>query len=134
VVTTPDGSAAAFVPVAPAAPGIFAGSVTHPGGRPVDATNPATGGEVLTMYATGLGLTNPAVASGLPSTGAASTVLPVRVTLGGADVSVQYAGLAPGQVALNQVNIAVPPGLSGDVPLVVIVGGRASNVVTINVR
>lgn len=135
VVTTPDGSAAAFVPVAPAAPGVFVGTVAHAGGGPVDSSNPAVGGEILTMAATGLGPTTPAVASGVanPSV-AAPTVLPVTVTMGGFAVSVQYAGLAPGQVALNQINIAVPPGLSGDVPLVVIVGGRASNVVTISVR
>jgi uncharacterized protein (TIGR03437 family) len=135
VVTTPDGSAAAFVAVAPAAPGVFVGSVTHPGGRAVDSSNPATGGEILTMYATGLGLTTPAVASGVANPNvAAPTVLPVTVTMGGTAVNVQYAGLAPGQVALHQINLAVPPGLTGDVPLVVSIGGRASNVVTISVR
>ncbi len=135
VVTTSQGSAAMLVQVAPSSPGIFAGTVAR-GGRPVDATNPAAAGDVLTLYATGLGLTTPAVASGAPGPAAppAQAVLPVTVTIGSAQATTLFAGLAPTFVGLYQVNVVVPAGVAGDLTLVISSGGRSSNAVTIPVR
>lgn len=135
-VTTAEGSTSVLVQVAPAAPGIFAGSIAHAGNRPVDAANPATPGEIITFFATGLGATTPAVATGAPapSVTPALASLPVTVTIGGTQSVVLFAGLAPGFAGLCQVNLTVPFGVSGDVPVVLSAGGRSSNTVTIAVR
>jgi uncharacterized protein (TIGR03437 family) len=51
------------------------------------------------------------------------------VTIGGAVATVTFAGLAPGIVGVNQINIIVPDDVSlGDaVPLSVTVGANADN-------
>ena len=60
----------------------------------------------------------------------------VSVTIGGVAAEVRYAGGAPGQIAgTMQVNVVVPGGLSGAVPLVVTVGSASSQAaVTVAVR
>ena len=61
---------------------------------PITAANPATPGEILTGYAVGLGITNPAVPTGgSPASGTtAPTVAPVTMTLGTEAVT----GISPG--------------------------------------
>jgi len=80
--------------------------------QPVTAANPARAGEFLTLYASGLGPTTPAVDSGqpFPQTGTSHTVnAPVEVMLNGESVGVlQYAGGYPGAVDAYQVNFRVP--------------------------
>ena len=63
-------------------------------------------------------------------------VAAVTVTLGGVAAEVRYAGGAPGLIAgVMQVNVVVPDGLAGSVPLVLTVGGVASQGgVTVAVR
>ena len=89
-------------------------------------------GNVLTVYASGLGETDPAV-----ETGAASPLRPpaiVRaqpvVRVGNQQATLQFAGLAPGLVGVYQVNAAIPPNLApeedGLVPLVLESGSRQS--------
>ena len=58
------------------------------------------------------------------------------MTIGGVAAEVRYAGGAPGQIAgVMQVNVVVPGGLSGVVPVVITVGGVASQAgVTVVVR
>ena len=98
-------------------------------GVQITASNPASAGQVLSLYATGLGPVNPAIATGqltpigplYNTTGAAS------VTVGSANASVGFAGLAPGFVGLYQINFTVPAGLAaGDQPLVLGVGNITS--------
>lgn len=48
--------------------------VTHADGRPVSAILPATAGEELIAYATGLGETNPALTTGQPASASNPTV------------------------------------------------------------
>jgi len=54
--------------------------------------------------------------------------LPVQAFLGGTQATVQYAGNAPGYTpGLQQVNIVVPPGVSGPAtPVTVTAGGLSS--------
>jgi uncharacterized protein (TIGR03437 family) len=79
--------------------------------------------DVLTIYATGLGRTNPEVPSGVPAPADQLSIvqIPPVVTIGGIPVDVQFAGLTPGQIGLYQINVRVnsrvPLGLS--VPLVI---------------
>jgi uncharacterized protein (TIGR03437 family) len=58
------------------------------------------------------------------------------VTIGGIPALVSFSRLAPGSVGLYQVNVQVPVGvLANDaVPVILLIGGVSSNVVTIAVE
>ena len=69
-----------------------------------------------------IGATDGAIA---PAAG--NQTLPVKATIGGVPAEVVYAGPAPGEVnGIMQVNLGVPTGLTGAQPLVITVGGIAS--------
>jgi uncharacterized protein (TIGR03437 family) len=127
-----------------ARPGIFIANAQGQGvaidvqGRVADAAAPAAAGEVLVVYATGLGATSPAAVTGRasPSNPPGVAVVQPTATIGGVNAPVQFAGLTPGFVGLYQVNIQVPSGVTpgAAVPLVITQNGNASNTVTIGVR
>ena len=138
------------VMVSAAQPGVFSqnSSGTGPGsilgqkagGIPTlnTAANPASAGDALLIFCTGLGTVSPSVPAG---TAASTSVLsytdnPVTVTVGGKDAQVLFAGLAPGWVALYQVNVLVPPGVTPgpSVPVVVTAAGAASIPVTVAIQ
>lgn len=110
----------------------FAGSaniVANP--NDVTGGKPAKPGDLITLYATGLGPTNPSVRAGDLATGVARITTPITVTLGTVTLSpsdVLYAGLSPGSISgLYQINLRVPGGLpAGDVPVMVSIGGVSS--------
>ena len=87
---------------------------------------PAKVGDYVTLYVTGAGQTNPAGADG--SINVAPLPLPVagvKVTIGGQNANVNFAGGAPGSVAgVIQVNAQIPAGTTpgNAVPVVVQVG------------
>ena len=91
---------------------------------------PAKPGDVITLYATGLGLTNPSIAAGqLP--GAASSIAgDIQVTISSttlAKTDVLYAGVAPSAAGLYQVNIHLPLSISnGDQPVQMTINGIPS--------
>ncbi len=97
----------------------------------VSPSNPAPRGSIVAIYATGEGDTNPPGQDGLLAT---VTRLPrprlsVRLSIGGLDAEVLYAGAASGLVAgLLQVNARVPEAVTpGDaVPLVLRIGAISS--------
>jgi uncharacterized protein (TIGR03437 family) len=138
------------VMVSAAQPGVFSqnssgtgpGSILgqKPGGIPTlnTAANPANVGDALLIFCTGLGTVSPSVPAG---TAASTSVLsytdnPVTVTVGGKDAQVLFAGLAPGWVALYQVNVLVPSGVTPgpSVPVVVTAAGAASTPVTVAIQ
>jgi uncharacterized protein (TIGR03437 family) len=88
-------------------------AVVHSDGKLVSSANPAQAGEVLTLYATGLGPTTPAVSSGQPfPTGALSTAnATIEVLVNGQSSGVLYAGGYPGAVNGYQVNFRLPAAL-----------------------
>ncbi len=103
------------------------------------ASNPAARGTVVQIFGTGGGQTIPANATGgITPLGGNTTVLPVTVTIGGADAMVTYHGSAPLEVAgVLQVNAVVSqnvvPGPA--VPILVKVGDSPSQTgVTIAVQ
>ena len=110
-----------------ASTGVFVGG---PGLLTGGTFAPAKPGDVLTLYATGLGLTNPSFAAGqLP--GAASSIAgDIQVTIGSmtlAKTDVLYAGVTPSAAGLYQVNIHLPLSIpSGDQPVQITVNGIAS--------
>ena len=134
------------ITVATARPGIFTttqdgkgqGVIMDTANRLVDAANPAKAGDVVVVYCTGLGATNPAVRSGeaAPPSPLAKVVMPVAVTIGGQPGMVQYAGLTPNFVGLYQVNVQVPSGVApgSSVSLVISQDGVPSNTVTLGIR
>jgi uncharacterized protein (TIGR03437 family) len=116
--------------LAPASPGIFTvngngagdGVILHADNSLVSAARPASAGEQVVIYATGLGATNPSFATGTAASQINTTVLPVSVKIGGKDATVTYRGLTQGLVGLYQVNAIVPSGLTGSQPVVITVG------------
>lgn len=122
-VTTLNGSTGALVQTAPAAPGIYAGSgVQHSNGTQVTAANPAHAGETVTLTASGLG--DPA----------AGPIAPVVATINGVPAEVPFAGPGATAQGVFQVNVTVPSGVLGDLPLLISSGPRVSNPVTISIR
>lgn len=137
-------SAAETITLDPAAPGIFsttgdgrgAASVTHTNGFLVNAANPAARGEVLVLYATGLGAMSPVVPTGTLAPVSSRLATTPVVTIGGVPATVGFAGQSPCCVGLNQINFTVPAGAptGSAVPVVVSVGGKASNSVTLVIQ
>jgi uncharacterized protein (TIGR03437 family) len=77
----------------------------------VTVSKPAAAGEILSLFATGLGPTNPGVDPGQPfrSSPAAAVNSPVDVTVNGKPADVLGAVGYPGAVDGYQVNFRVPP-------------------------
>jgi uncharacterized protein (TIGR03437 family) len=82
-------------------------------GALADEAHPLAAGDVLAIYGSGLGATNPLVPAGLPApfSPLAVVVAPVEVLVGTAPAKVLFAGLTPGLAGLYQVNAIVPGGL-----------------------
>jgi uncharacterized protein (TIGR03437 family) len=100
--------AAASVPLALVAPGLFASALNQDG--TINGAGGAAAREsVVTFYATGLG----------------ADLSSLTVTIGGYLAAIQYAGAAPGFAGLEQLNILVPGGFapSGVLAVVLTVGG-----------
>jgi uncharacterized protein (TIGR03437 family) len=147
---TPGGSSDDyFLNVQPVAPAVFQSGTAGPlTGIPtvvkasnqqlVTPSNPIHGNDWIVIYATGLGITSPAVAAGLPAPYAppALAVVAPDVSLGGFPLGVSYAGLAPGEVGVYQINAQVPPKpAEGDhVPLTITQGGVITSVAVRVVR
>jgi uncharacterized protein (TIGR03437 family) len=97
--------------------------------------NSATAGDVVVIYCTGLGGVNPRAVAGYPApvSPLSQTIDPVTMTIGGVNVPVFFAGLAPGYAGLYQVNATIPGGIAPNAtaPLVLTQGGQKSPTVTI---
>jgi uncharacterized protein (TIGR03437 family) len=101
-----------------AAPALFeypAGTAiaTHPDGSLVSSDAPAAGGDIVTLWATGLGNTNPTLEDGvLPATALwLSQLSQFEVQINGTTLdasAILYAGVAPGFAGLYQVNVQLP--------------------------
>jgi uncharacterized protein (TIGR03437 family) len=135
------------VTVAAERPGIFAisqigtgqGTILNQDSSVNSASNPATRGSVIQIFATGLGATNPSVPSGQPAPTAeplARAVTLPEVQIGGIPARLDFAGLAPGLVGLYQVNVEVPATVNSGsaVPLVLVQSGVSSNIVTVAIQ
>lgn len=106
------------------------GSVAQPAGAfPGVVSQPARLGGVVTLFANGLGPTEPPAVTGDDSLDELRrATVPVRVFVGEAEAQVLFAGLAPQFVGLYQINIIVPLGVApGDaVPILIEQGGVMS--------
>ena len=130
-------SAQFMATVMQAAPGIFkAGSTSQAAaqnavdGSANDSNHPVAAGAVLTAYLTGQGPLDHPVPDGQPASSSplSNATLPHSATVGGQSADILFLGLAPNFVGLLQANVRIPSGLaSGDYPLVITIGGVASN-------
>ncbi|HEY1494530.1 MAG TPA: hypothetical protein VGF49_08295, partial [Candidatus Solibacter sp.] len=117
-------SGAWAIPVAATAPGIFA--ALNQDNSVNGAGNPAARGSVIQIFATGEGQTSPAGVTGsVTGSDLKMPLAAVKVTIGGQDAVVQYAGSAANAVAgLFQVNAVVPQGVAtGTAEIKISVGG-----------
>lgn len=129
--------------IKPNAPGVFRASgsglnapvptvVREKNNELVTASNPVHRNDSLTIYLTGLGPTNPPVASGqpAPSNPLAVTIQQPSVTLGGTPLPVSFSGLAPGLVGVYQINVRVPSSVPAgmSIPLMISQPGGSTSV------
>src|SRR5439155_2269768 len=79
----------------------------------VSDSNPIRQGDQLTIFATGLGRTSPAVEDGnaAPDDPRASAIVAPEVTLDDVPLAVGYAGLVPGEVGVYQIDVTVGGGV-----------------------
>jgi uncharacterized protein (TIGR03437 family) len=119
------------------------GSIPMPAGAiPGISTHPAHVGDTLTIYAIGLGPTDPAAATGQPAP--ASEPL-ARVTqtptlnfgggIGGTTVTPSFAGLTPTYAGLYQINVTIPANVpKGTVNISAVFNDATSNSVQIAIQ
>jgi len=132
-----------YVNLLPLAPAIFLSGTAGPlTGIPVvvkdsnqqlvTGSNPIRSDDAISIYATGLGPTSPEVAAGMlsPASPLAAALQAPDVRLGGVPLQVGYAGLAPGQIGVYQINARAPAkAQSGiQVPLTVSQGGVTASI------
>lgn len=129
------------VPVTATAPGIFQfgngrGMVQNQDYSLNSSTNPALAGATVTVYLTGIGATNPAVADGeaVPLGQLSTAVSAASATIGGTAASVKFIGLTPGNVGLAQADLQVPNVATGDQPVVITLNGVATRPVQMTVK
>jgi uncharacterized protein (TIGR03437 family) len=107
--------------------------VAPAGSIPGRTSRPANPGEFITIFCTGLGQVTPPVATGQLAPGTHNTVASTTVSIGGITTNAAFSGLAPGFAGLYQVDVQVPAAVApgSAVPLVITVGGKPSNQVTV---
>jgi uncharacterized protein (TIGR03437 family) len=148
ILRTPSGVSNSFIfPIKPNAPAVFrtsiegldqpvASVVRDTNQLQVTLSNPIHTDDWVTIYLTGMGATFPQPDSGqgAPSDPLALAATDPVVTLGGTEIPVFFAGLSPGSVGLNQINVrvpfrGVPTGM--EVPLTI---KQGTSTTTVNVR
>ena len=105
------------------------GSLAGPEGSiPGVAVHPANPGDTLVILATGLGAVTPTIADGANSLDTLRrTVNTPVVLIGGLTAEVQFSGLSPQFVGVNQINVTVPQVAAGVVPLQISMDGTTTS-------
>ena len=130
------------VPLASYSPGFFENSgaaavYDATSASIVTSSNPAKRGDMIELYVNGLGAVSNTPASGDPAstTVLSNTQTTPTVTLGGVNLPVSFAGLAPGYIGLYQVNATIPANApTGNQPLIISLGGVSSPSATLPVQ
>jgi len=130
------------VPVVAASPGIFTSDyvataiLQDANGVLLTQNNPAKRGQVVVMYAAGIGPVSPAVATnrvaGVPLSKATSTY---SVTVNDTPAQVDFVGLTPGFVGLGQINFRIPGNTpaGNTIPVTLTINGVNARTVQISV-
>jgi uncharacterized protein (TIGR03437 family) len=114
----------------PWGPGMIAS--THADGTAITRASPAHPGEVVVLYATGMGRTYPELQTGVIELTAVqiSLLSELTVTVAGVALdnrSIQYAGITPGTPGLYQLNLVLPKQLAPDPEIRVAIGPQISS-------
>jgi uncharacterized protein (TIGR03437 family) len=121
--------AAVDLPVAAASPALLP-LVTNQDGTLNSEASPAPPSTLLTLFATGEGLTDGSNVTGKPAgVPLAAPLLPVTLTIAGVPAEILFAGSAPGMIGVMQLNVRTPGGgflAPGKTDLSLTVGGRAA--------
>jgi len=133
-------SPAFTITVQSAAPGVFMNTqgqaaVLNADGSVNTPANPAVGGTIVSLFFTGQGpVAQPVDDGAAPAAGTAvSATLPASATIGVVPADIRYVGLAPLYPGLAQMNLQIPQLASGTYPVVVKIGGVASNAAQLTV-
>jgi len=128
------------ITVQPAAPGVFMNAqgraaVLNADGSANAPANPAVVGTIASLFFTGQGpVDQPEDDGDAPDVGSTvSATLPASATIGGIPAEVHFVGLAPLYPGLAQMNLQIPPLASGTYPVIVEIGGVASNAAQLTV-
>ena len=121
VVNTTGGNATLQVILLAQDPAIF-DVLNH--GALVSASNPVNAGDIITIYASGLGAVYPTLASGQPGPDSPLSIaaIPPIIRVGGQAANVDFAGIAPGEVSY-QINATVPLELAAPTIVVTVESG-----------
>jgi uncharacterized protein (TIGR03437 family) len=148
IIVTVNGTASntVSVPVAGTSPGVFSldgtgtsdGSITHADGSIVNSASPATKGETVVMYVSGLGTLTNAVKDGYGATALNNATAAMTIYVGGVAVpaaSVLYHGLTA-SAGLYQVNFVVPATLTftGELPVAILTPDGFTDLVNMAVQ
>jgi uncharacterized protein (TIGR03437 family) len=122
------------VPVAAYAPAFFEFSPGRVAAldlqyNPIGSANPARRGQIVQLFANGLGpVTNqPASGDPAPLSPLSQTQATPVVTIDAQQADISFSGLAPGFPGLYQINATVPSSLSaGNHPITITIGGQTS--------
>jgi len=94
---------------------------------------PAKPGETITLWGTGFGPLNPAVAAGQVPSAQLHTTNPITANVGG--IAAPATGALSGFPGDYQINVTVPPSLAdGDYPVIVTINGVSTPTLTLNVH
>jgi uncharacterized protein (TIGR03437 family) len=136
-------SPAILLTVVAAQPGIFLpdgvnGAFLHGADNSlVNPAKPATAGEVVVVFCTGLGAVTPPGTTGALASGTTLSITNITptITVGGTSANIAFSGLAPSLVGLYQINFTVPQSTpSGSSDVIVTANGVASNTAKLPVK
>ncbi len=128
----------------PSSPGIFTSDASGTGNGAIQKTNgsttvnsgnPATAGDTIVIYLTGLGPVSPPATAGAPApSNPASQVVIPDVFIGGVQATVvPFAGLTPTAAGLYQINLTVPAGVpSGNQDIEIDTYDSANNLLAVS--
>jgi uncharacterized protein (TIGR03437 family) len=124
------------IQLANTAPGFFEWNgnfavAEHANGNLISPSDPAQGGEIVVLYAAGLGRTSPDVPAGHVVSTATSILYAaeLQILLNGQPVpssNIYYAGLAPGYAGLYQINVLLPVVLPPNPMIQMVIGTQSS--------
>ncbi len=84
-------------------------------------------GDMITIYALGLGPTDPQTSAGVAAAQNSNVTLPLQLKIGGVLANIPFAGLLKDTIGLYQLNVVIPNVAAGDQKIEVSVDGVANN-------
>ena len=98
--------------------------------------NPAAQGSKISVFFTGQGPVSPPVPAGraAPVSPLSHATSEAKAEIGGLEVEIFFLGLTPGFAGLGQADLAVPVGLTGQLPIRLTIGGNRSGSGSVSVQ